>query len=118
MQEIIVKKYLKIHREVYKSFICENIENLEINHIDGNKSNNNLSNLELVTHQENMTHASLNNLLVKGSKSKSAKLKEQDIEIIKNLFHNNKQSQRSIGRQYNVSHTTIKHIINGTKWKV
>ncbi len=42
-----------------------NITGLVINHIDGNKLNNDLDNLEIVTHQENMEHAGLNGLTEK-----------------------------------------------------
>lgn len=46
-----------IHRLVAKSFKpCEN-PLLEVNHIDGNKLNNNISNLEWVTKSENLAHA-------------------------------------------------------------
>lgn len=46
-----------IHRVVYESFVGEIPIGLEIDHIDCNKLNNSLYNLELVTHQENMTRA-------------------------------------------------------------
>lgn len=47
-----------IHRLVWMSFNNKKIpKGLEINHKDGNKSNNNLNNLEVVTHKENMIHA-------------------------------------------------------------
>lgn len=46
-----------IHRLVANVFI-ENPNNYnEINHIDGNKSNNHTSNLEWCTHKQNMVHA-------------------------------------------------------------
>jgi hypothetical protein len=46
-----------IHRLVGLAFL-ENINNLpEINHIDGNKLNNHISNLEWVSKSENMQHA-------------------------------------------------------------
>ena len=46
-----------VHRLVYYLFGESYNTNLEINHIDGNKLNNNISNLELVTHSENIQHA-------------------------------------------------------------
>jgi hypothetical protein len=48
------KSYHSIHRLVLKTFLSES--NLHVNHIDGNKHNNVLENLEYVTHLENMNH--------------------------------------------------------------
>lgn len=46
-----------VHRLIAIYFIS-NPQNLpEVNHIDGDKQNNSISNLEWVTHQENMKHA-------------------------------------------------------------
>ena len=47
----------KVHREVALAFIPNPDGLPEVNHIDGNKDNNQVSNLEWVTHQANVRHA-------------------------------------------------------------
>lgn len=46
-----------IHRLVAETFIDNTLNKSEVNHIDGNKSNNHVSNLEWVTSSENKRHA-------------------------------------------------------------
>ena len=51
-------KHIFAHRMVAMSFIADKSKsNLQVNHIDGNKLNNNVSNLEWVTVSENSKHA-------------------------------------------------------------
>lgn len=50
-------KMARVCRIVYFSFNPLADKNLDINHIDGNKKNDNLENLELVTKSQNMIHA-------------------------------------------------------------
>ena len=51
-------KSLKIHRLVATAFL--GINDLQVNHINGNKLDNNLSNLEFVSSRENNTHRLIN----------------------------------------------------------
>ena len=55
--------YFNIHRLVAKNFIKNKDNKPEVNHIDGNKTNNNISNLEWVTSSENTNHAYNNGLM-------------------------------------------------------
>ncbi len=47
----------KVQHLVARMFMDPKPEGHEINHIDGNPSNNRLDNLEWVTHSENVKHA-------------------------------------------------------------
>ena len=56
-----------IHRLVMITFCFRpDFINLEVNHKDGNKANNELSNLEWMTHKSNIIHAYDNDLMHKG----------------------------------------------------
>lgn len=51
------QKQVFVHRLVAEAFIKKIPKSMYVNHIDGNKSNNCLNNLEIVTHQENVQHS-------------------------------------------------------------
>lgn len=48
---------VRVHRLVAMTFLKSHDTTLQVNHIDGNKLNNNLCNLEFVTPKENTLHA-------------------------------------------------------------
>lgn len=58
------QKFFPVHRIVATTFISNPKNKPEVNHIDGNKKNNNIDNLEWVTKSENMKHAIRTGLLV------------------------------------------------------
>lgn len=55
-------KTIKLHKLVAEVFIGKR-DDLEINHIDGDKTNNTVSNLEYCTHSDNLRHAVKTGLL-------------------------------------------------------
>ena len=111
-----VKKF-RIHRLVAETFIPNTLGKEQVNHIDGDKKNNCVSNLEWVTPKENIRHAIENDLssIKYGSKNLASKLKEEDVKYIRENAGINK-SVKELSEIYNVSTTTIYNIINYKKW--
>lgn len=72
-------RYDSIHRLVAETFIENPKKMPEVNHIDGNKLNNNIENLEWVTKSENEKHAYKIGLRKMTSKQKEARRKNIEI---------------------------------------
>lgn len=110
-------KKFRIHRLVAETFIPNYDNKEQVNHIDGNKTNNCVDNLEWVTPKENVTHAINNNLIILkyGSNNVSAKLKEEDVKFIRENAKVN-ISVKELAKRYNVSTTNIYNILNNKKW--
>ncbi len=107
-----------VHRLVAMHF-CDNPENkAQVNHIDGNKTNNHFSNLEWTTQQENIAHATKNGLRfsAKGDFSPHHKLSEQDVTVIKTLIKTRMFKFKYIASLFNVNPTTISDINKGKTW--
>ena len=111
-------KPYKVHRLLANNFI-ENPQNLkEVNHIDGNKLNNELTNLEWVTHFGNMQHAFSTGLANNtGEKNGMAKLNEIKVAEIKELLKQG-VSQYKIACKYSVSRSAILKIHLGKTWRL
>lgn len=115
-------KTILVHRLVATCFI-KNIEKKpQVNHIDGNKCNNKLENLEWVTQSENMKHAYRLGLQVpkynnpaKGEAQGLSKLKEIDVIWIRKNYK--KGLGRVFGEKFNVSPECIQNVVNKKTWK-
>ncbi len=107
------------HRLVLMCFSPNaNFKNLQVNHIDGNKLNNSLENLEWCTNQENRIHAVEIGLAARliGEQNPASKLLEsQVIDIIQDLMNGIPYSK--ICKKYNCSKSTISSIKNKRNWR-
>jgi hypothetical protein len=76
-----------VHRLVAKAFVPGYEDGKVVNHLDGNKLNNNPSNLEWVMPGENSTHAWMAGLVDnRGEKSGLAKLDEAQVRAIRRIL--------------------------------
>lgn len=108
---------LSVHRLVALAFIPKISGKNEVNHKDGNKSNNEVSNLEWVDHSENMRHAYMNNLNHKGENNTQSIYNNTQIHETCKLLSENKQTKTEISKSTGVSIFTIDAILKHKKWK-
>lgn len=111
---------LTVHRLVAKAFLKNPNKYVQVNHIDGNKQNNNVSNLEWTSRSGNMKHAYETGLIdkkkISGENHNNAKLTQQDVNEIRELF--GKQPISTIASKYNVSVSTINDIKYKRTWTI
>lgn len=111
-----VKHNKYIHREVATKYIPNPLNLPEINHKNGNRADNHVSNLEWCTRKQNDNHARNTGLIKQnGEDSVRAKLTEVQVKYIKK--HKSLFKQRQLAKMFNVSDCTISEIINGKSWK-
>ena len=113
------KRTFRVHRLVMMAFNpVENMDELEVNHIDGNKKNNKLENLEWRTASENQIHAFKTGLNKsrRGEESNFSKLTNDDV---KKVFELREKGflQREIAEIVGCTKSNISCILRGKSWK-
>ena len=108
-------KMLPIHRLVALAFIPNPENKPQVNHIDCNKLNNSVENLEWVTNQENHNHKMENGLNVNKAleEHSQAKLTNEQALYIKK----SKEKNSVLAKRFEVSLSTIGNIKKGLSWK-
>lgn len=105
-----------VHRLVAEAFIPNPENKKEVNHIDGNKLNNNIDNLEWVTPKENQQHSVRKNLRKFGTDLWNGKFnKLQVLEIIE--LKKEGFSCKRLGVMFGCNATTISAISRGLRYK-
>jgi len=118
MRSAPYKKRLSVHRLVALAFVDNKYSKPQINHIDGDKANNHVDNLEWVTPSENQLHSRRIGLqkTVVGEDVFFSKLKVVDVLSIRER-HASGESLISISKDYHVAYSNISAIITRRSWK-
>ena len=111
----IIKTH-NIHKLVCMAFFGKPKNGFQINHIDGNKENNILSNLEYCTQSENQLHRFRILKKGRGSSHGQSKLTEKQVLKIRKLYKDTNISQEALAIKYNISQTNISTIVRRIFW--
>lgn len=109
------RKRHSIHGLVASSFIGACPPGHNINHKDGDKSNNHAANLEYRTFKENIHHARDVLGWYRGEKCPNAKLTEKDVIDIRNN-HLSGKTYRQLSVEYSVTYCTIRSVVKRETW--
>jgi hypothetical protein len=118
-----------VHRLVAAAFIPNPQHLPQVNHKNGNKTDNRVENLEWCSCSENHKHAFAEGLRSQGAKNRAAAARNirkahmarrrftpEAVAIIKELYAEG-APQRKIGAQFNIDQSQISRIIRGINYK-
>lgn len=119
------RKILLTHRLIAAAFIPNPKNKPQVNHKDGNKTNNHISNLEWCTASENVIHANetgladfkKNRKVYSGEECGASILTEKQVLEIRSKYKPHVYLLSMLAKEYNVTTGTIHSIITKRTWK-
>lgn len=118
-------KSFRLHRIVAEAYLANPENKPQINHIDANKLNNSVSNLEWATQSENIRHAHdlgiyKSAMLINGDKGRKAhsankKLPDIVVKMLRDIYRITGKSTAKLADAYGVSQATMYNAINGIR---
>lgn len=109
-------KMHRVHRLVAENFLDNPQDKKIVNHKDGIKTNNNVSNLEWCTSIENAHHAINTGLKKFGDYTNSSKLTEELVIKARKEFLTGKYTCYQIARKYKIGFNAMARAIRGDSW--
>jgi hypothetical protein len=106
------KRKFYIHRLVANAFIDNPMNKKVVNHLDGDKFNNIVLNLEWCTHRENNIHAlniGLSNVM--GEKNPMCKYSDEVVKEVRKLYKTGKYKQSELAEVFGISRMQVNRIV-------
>ncbi len=109
-------KNYRVNRLVAIAFIPNPLNLPEVNHLDLNKRNNKVGNLEWITTLGNAKHSIKNGPKRKKPKGRP-KISTIQVKEIRRLWKTGEYVQREIAQLFGLKSNTISYIVNRLRWK-
>lgn len=112
-------KMRPVHQLVAEAFLGSRPTGKVVNHKDGDRQNNFVTNLEWVTPSENLQHAHDTGLIhpARGERHHNAKLTSENVVAMREAYLSG-ESALSISKRFAVSHSNAWLIVNGKSWRI
>jgi hypothetical protein len=122
---VSLRKDGKAYEKLVHRLVAENFSDAEhketVNHKDGNKINNHISNLEWATKKEQMVHAYKHHLKapVSGITNGNHVLSVEEVKEIRSIYkpHSKEYGMRALAKKYKVSESTIDKLVRNKTYK-
>lgn len=112
------QKSVPVHRLIAMTYLIDWDKSLTVNHIDGNKLNNAISNLEMVTNSENVKHAFKSGLICfNGQLANGAKITDDEAFFIREAIPSGLCTINEAAKYFKVTRVTIKNILTKHTFK-
>jgi len=110
-----VLKY--VHRLVLLGFEGECPEGKEVRHLNNDRSDNRLCNIEYATHIKNISDRNRHGTHNKGERHNMVKLTKEEVIEIRDKYGTGQYTQEQLASEYDISKPNVSFIVNRRTWK-
>lgn len=112
------QRFVSVHRLLAIAFLPNPLNKPHVNHIDTDRTNCVLSNLEWATAKENARHAARMGRLKdkRGEGHHLAKMSDARIKKLIHLRKTKRYSQRVLGKMFGIGQPAVSRILAGARW--
>lgn len=111
------RRHMSVHRLVADAFLPNPLQLPEVNHKNGDKSDNSVYNLEWCTAEYNVKHSFDTGLNHSGEENHNAGMSNETARRIAQCFEDNQLTMTEISRYFDIPKRSIKHMLYGDCWK-